>query len=87
MDWITIDVLKTFAGASAAVTLFVSAIKRFKPRMTGRATQLFAGAVALVLALVIFKPASIDAAITTICNAVLILAAAMGWDQLANYER
>jgi len=87
MDWITLDALKTFAGASAAVTLFVGMVKRFSPGLSGRGTQLCAAFVSLVLAAVIFKPLNIDAVVVTVCNALVILAASMGWDQLAHYER
>jgi len=87
MGFITIDILKTFAGASGAVALFTSLAKRFFPGLTGRGTQAVAGVASLILAIVIFRPGGFEQGVTMLVNAAVILFAAMGWDQIINYER
>lgn len=86
MDWITLDVLTTVAGASAAVTLVTGIVKQFGCT-TGRKTQLIAAVLSLAIVLVIKFPGTAQDGLLSLLNAAVVLAASMGWDQLFNYKR
>lgn len=86
MDWLTIEVLRTIAGASLAVTILTAAIKAIGCT-SGRITQLSALGVSLVIAFATQIPTDFKSGLVTFLNGLVIFAAATGIDQTVNLEK
>jgi hypothetical protein len=86
MNWIDIETLKTVAGASVVVALLVAVLKEAF-NVSGRATQIVALGVSLVVGGLIGSWHSVTGVILTFINSVVIFAAAMGYDQVFNYKK
>jgi hypothetical protein len=87
MEYVTIETLKTVAGAAFAVTLLTAIIKAVVPSVTGRVTQLVALALALIIAGVTGKWGTAPDVLVTFINGLVVAAAATGLDQGLNYKK
>lgn len=86
MDWITLDILATVGGAAAAVSL-VTALLKQTAQIEGRRTQAVAAILSAAIVCVVQPPTTVQAGLLALLNTAVVLAAAMGLDQLVNYKR
>lgn len=79
-EFMTVEMLATFAGLSAAVAIIVQFTKGLvKKQFSDYAVRIYAFAIAIILTF-IFAPTGYDAAgiVLTVVNAILVTLAAMG---------
>jgi hypothetical protein len=86
MDWITLDILATVGGAAAAVSLVTALLKQVA-QIEGRRTQVVAAILSAAIVCIVQPPTSIQSGLLALLNTAVVLAAAMGLDQLVNYKR
>ena len=86
MDWITLDILATVGGAAAAVSL-VTALAKQVINVGGRQTQIVAAVLSALIVCIVQPPTTVQSGLLALLNTAVVLAAAMGLDQLVNYKR
>jgi len=86
MEWVNNATFATLAGASGVVAVIVAILKKVFG-IEGRSTQWIASGLSLVVAIIVFKPHTLESGVLAVFNAVLILGGAVLGDNIVNYKK
>ena len=87
MDWITLESLRTTAGASLAVTLATQAVKGIVPAINGGWTNVTALVLSFAVAGATGRWDSYTSGLLTVLNGILIFGIATGISKVVSYKR